>query len=184
MQQRYDFMREGHPSRSHAELIAANYLYAQEYELVDTDRNVGGGTSQGQGFGPYTMAPGDSVHIVFAEGVAGINRQKNREVGGKWLQYFNGTGKPELLMPDGSITTDHNEYKKAWVFTGKDSILKTYQNAIKNFQSGYTLTQPPPPPQNFTVKSGGDRIILSWSDNADSAPNFDGYVIYLSLIHI
>jgi hypothetical protein len=39
---------------------------------------------------------------------------------------------------------------------------------------------PPPPPQSFTVSSGGDRISLSWSDNADNYPHFNGYVIYRS----
>ena len=177
-QQRYSFMSEGDPPQSHAELIAANYLYAQEFESVDTDRNVGGGTSQGQGYGPYTMAPGDSVHIVFAEAISGINREKNREVGGNWVQYFKGTGAPTLVMPDGSTTTDQNAYKREWVQTGIDSIIKTYRNAIENYNSDYSISTPPSPPNEFTVLSGGDRIRLSWADNAASEPNFDGYVIY------
>ena len=178
MQQRYRFMSEGDPPQSHAELIAANYVYAQEFENVDTDRNVGGGTSQGQGYGPYTMAPGDSVHIVIAEGVDGIDREKNREVGGNWLQYFSGTGTPTLIMPDGSSAPDHNTYKRAWVQTGVDSIIKTYRNAMENYNASYAISQGPPPPNDFTVTSGGDRIQLSWSDNAASDPHFDGYVIY------
>ena len=178
MQQRYDFMSEGHPPQSHAELIAANYQWAQDYQLVDMDRNAGGGTSQGQGYGPYTLAPGDSVRIVFAEGIAGINRQKNREVGGKWLQYYNGTSTPELIMPDGTSTNDHNAYKRAWVETGVDSIMKTYRNAMDNFNADYSVPRPPQPPSEFIVKSGGDRIRLSWADNATSSEHFDGYVIY------
>jgi len=180
MKRRYDFMSEGHPELSHAELIEANYLYAQEFQEVDHDRNAGGGSSQGQGYGPYTLEPGDSIRIVFVEGLNGLSREKNREVGGNWLQYYTGTGTPELVMPDGSTTTDANAYKKAWVFTGVDSILQMYRNAIYNFQSDYDIPQPPPPPDEFIVKSGGDRITLSWSDNAVSHPNFNGYVLYRS----
>ena len=180
MQQRYDFMSEGHPEESHAEMIAANYQYAQEYEEVDSKRNVGGGTSQGQGYGPYDLEPGDSVRIVFAQGIAGLGREKNREVGWKWVQHYNGTGSPELVMPDGSPAPDHTEYKKAWVFTGVDSILKTYRNAMDNYESDYALAEPPPPPETFTVSSGGDRIQLTWASNAQDYDNFDGYVIYRS----
>jgi hypothetical protein len=180
MQQRYEFMSEGHPPESHADMIAENYLYAQEYEEVDSRRNVGGGTSQGQGYGPYDMEPGDSVRIVFAQGISGLGREKNREVGWNWVQHYNGTGAPELLMPDGSPAPDYTEYKKAWVYTGVDSILKTYRYAMENYQSGYALPQPPPPPETFTVSSGGDRILLSWSDNAQDHANFDGYVVYRS----
>ncbi|HPG41497.1 MAG TPA: hypothetical protein PLP19_19345 [bacterium] len=180
MQQRYRFMSEGHPPQSHAQLIAANYLYAQEFQEVDSDRNVGGGTSQGQGYGPYDMAIGDSVHIVFAEGIAGLGREINREVGGKWLQYYKGNRTATLLMPDGFVANDHNAYKRAWVETGMDSILKTFRNAINNYESGYTLPAPPPPPTFFTVKSGGDRIRLSWDQNASTWPNFNGYEIYRS----
>ncbi|MBN2103229.1 hypothetical protein JW835_04225 [bacterium] len=178
MQQRYEFMSEGHPEKSHAEMIAENYLYTQEYEEVDSKRNVGGGTSQGQGYGPYDLAPGDSVRIVFAQGISGLCREKNREVGWNWVQHYNAKGNPELMMPDKSITSDHNEYKKAWVFTGIDSVIKTYRNAMNNYQSGYSLPEAPPPPDRFTVTSGGDRIRLSWADNAISTAGFDGYVVY------
>ncbi|MFC1569918.1 hypothetical protein ACFL4L_06750 [bacterium] len=178
MQQRYEFMSEGHPEQSHAEMIAENYQYVQEYQEVDSKRNVGGGSSQGQGYGPYTMEHGDSIRIVFAQGIAGLGREKNREVGWNWVQHYNATGSPELVMPDGSITSDQNEYKKAWIFTGVDSVLKTYRNAMNNYESGYALMEAPPPPERFIVSSGGDRIRLTWADNASSMDGFDGYVIY------
>lgn len=176
MADRYAAMSEGHPDKQHDEVVGDDY----PINYTDPRRQTGGGTSQGQGFGPYTLASGDSIHIVFAEGVAGLCRQKNREVGGNWLQWYKKTGAPTLVMPDGSETTDHNLYKRRWVETGKDSILKTYRNAMRNYQSGYAIPQPPPPPNKFTVISGGDRIRLEWSDNATSWPHFDGYVIYRS----
>ncbi|MBN1895498.1 fibronectin, partial [bacterium] len=123
---------------------------------------------------------GDSIHIVLAGAVAGLSRGKNREVGAKWLEYYNGTGTPALVMPDGSTTTNHTEYKKAWVLTCRDSLMQTFRRALRNFKSGYAIPQPPPPPKTFEVASGGDRITLSWSNEAESDPNFDGYVIYRS----
>jgi hypothetical protein len=177
MADRYAAMSEGHAPRQHDEVVGDDY----PINFTDPRRQTGGGTSQGQGYGPYTLAPGDSIHIVFAEGVAGISWEKSREVGGNWLQWRNNAPvKPPLVMPDGTPTTDHNLYKRGWVETGRDSILKIYRNAMRNYQSGYKLPQPPPPPKEFTVTSGGDRIRLTWADNATTYPHFDGYVIYRS----
>ena len=172
--QRYDFMSYGHDPLTHAELLEASGLSADVW-------SAGSGTSGHtitQGFGPYTLETGDSVHIVLAGAVAGISREKNREVGANWMHYVNGTGTPKLIKPDGTETSDHDEYKREWVWTCKDSLIQTFRNAIENYNSGYTLLQAPPPPQEFTVRSGGDRIRLTWSENAANTPNFDGYIIY------
>ena len=87
-------------------------------------------------------------------------------------------------MPDGTQAAQTldgaNAYKRAWVQTGQDSILKTYRNAVNNYNANYNIPKPPPPPSSFTVASGGDRISLIWSDNADSYPHFNGYVVYRS----
>lgn len=176
MADRYAAMTEGHPPQTHEAIVGEDY----PINFNDPRRQTGGGTSQGLGYGPYTLAPGDSIHIVFAEAVSGLSREKNREVGDNWLKWRSNTAQPTLIMPDGSTTSDYNNYKKVWAQTGKDSIIKTYRNAIDNFNSGYTLPKPPPPPKQFLVNSGGDRISLQWGDNATSWPNFDGYVIYRS----
>jgi hypothetical protein len=176
MADRYAAMSEGHPERQHDEVVGETHPFLYS----DPRRQSGGGTSQGQGFGPYTLAPGASIRIVFAEGVSGISWEKGREVGANWLQWRNSIGNPPLVMPDGSPTTDFNLYKRRWVETGRDSILQTFRNARRNYASGYKLPMPPPPPQQFTVTSGGNRILLTWADNATAHPNFDGYVIYRS----
>ncbi|OGC02015.1 hypothetical protein A2V82_09045 [candidate division KSB1 bacterium RBG_16_48_16] len=174
MARRYQMMSQGHAAKSQAQEIAESGTPANEW-----GPGIGGTTSV-QGFGPYTLEPGDSIHIIIAGGVAGLSREKNREVGGSWLRYYNGTGTPELIMPDGSRTTDHTAYKKAWVLTCKDSMLQTFQRIHRNYNSDYITPQPPDPPNTFTVHSGGDRIRLSWADNAVDDPGFDGYVIYRS----
>ncbi|NQT24513.1 fibronectin type III domain-containing protein [candidate division KSB1 bacterium] len=187
MQLRYDVMSEGHLDQTHDEEVGEGN-YPGELTDLNPERNGGGGTNQGQGFGPYTFAHGDSIRIVFAEGVSGIDWEKCREVGANWYEYYLGTGTPELFLPDGSEATTqndwgyaaHNAYKRAWCETGEDSVLQMARNAKANFESGYTLPEPPPAPESFTVTSGGDRIRLSWADNATSADGFDGYVVYRS----
>jgi len=175
MSDRYALMTMGHPDESLVEEIAASGQAADIY--INSSYSTGG-VSALQGIGPFTLNPEDSIHIVLAGGVAGLSRAKNREVGGNWLQYYNNTGTPELLMPNGSLTSDYTAYKKAWVLSCRDSLTQTFQRALDNYNSGYAIPQPPPPPEIFNVASGGDRIRLSWSDNATSDPHFDGYVIY------
>ncbi len=177
MSDRWAAMTEGHPPQQHDEVVGNDF--PNNYK--DSRRNSGGGVGMGQGFGPYTLAPGDSIRIVFAEGVSGISYEKGREVGSNWLQWRNMGSGPTLFMPDGSTTTDYNEYKRAWIVdTGRDSILKTFRNAMNNFDSDYSLPQPPPPPNEFTVQSGGSQIQLAWANNATQDPHFGGYVIYRS----
>lgn len=177
MSDRYTIMSEGHPDKPHDQYVGEDYAI----NYTDARRQAGGGTSQGHGYGPYTLMHGETVHIVFAFGIAGLSREKNHEVGKNWIQWYKNSAQPQLIMPDGSTTTNFNLYKRKWVETGKDSILKTFYSAVKNFKAGYKLPQPPPPPEQFYVYSGGDRIALSWSDNAANDPHFNGYVVYRSL---
>jgi len=172
MAQRYAVMTAGHAEVTHADDLGDGY--ANEW---GTDA---GGYEQTQGYGPYDLAFGDSLHFVIAEGMHGLAREKSREVGLKWVTWFNGNGTPELVKPDGSTTTDFDAYKREWVQTCEDSILKLFDNAVSNYNAGYDVPQPPPPPSEFRVTSGGDRIRLTWTDEATAWPNFDGYVIYRS----
>lgn len=168
MTSQYNFMASGHPPLSHAEAVGTGY----PNEFL----NTAGGFSQSQGFGPYTMQTGDSIRIVMAEAIAGIDWEKMIEVGGNW---FNQTGNYDL--PGGGTTSDRDEYKDAWVFTGKDSLFQTFGRAKDAWDNGLSIQQPPPPPDLFEVNSGGDRIQLSWSGNAESYPGFTGYRVYRAI---
>lgn len=165
MTAKYATMTIGHAAKTHADEVGNGYA-----DIWGTD---GGGYSQTQGFGPYTLKPGDSVRIVLAEGVAGLCREKTMEVGQKW---FN-DAKP-FILPDGASSDDRNLYKNSWVKSGEDSIKRTFRRALANFKADFKIPQPPPPPSVFEVNSGGDRIRLSWSATAESAPGFDGYEVY------
>ncbi|MGA9365418.1 MAG: hypothetical protein WBW16_13720 [Bacteroidota bacterium] len=172
---RWEEMTEGHLTQSLWQAMGDG-TYTSDW----SSQHSGKGGEMGQGYGPYTLAPGDSIHIVFAEGVSGLSWELCRSIGANWYAYFAGTGTPPLIKPDGSTASSAALYTKAWVWTGKDSILQTYLNARSNFRSGYNIPKAPPAPSQFTVASGGDKIALAWADNAASSPHFGGYVIYRS----
>ncbi|MBN1779541.1 hypothetical protein JW948_00305 [bacterium] len=181
MADRYHMMTEGHLDHSQFQAVGEG-VYADDWVLTQPYRDTGttGSTSMAQGFGPYDLAPGDSVRIVYAFGANGLSWPEARRIGGNWFAYYSGSGTPELILPDGNIATNENIYTKSWVATSEDSIMQTLENARTNFESDYHIPQAPPAPETFTVKSGGDRILITWADNATSHPYFDGYVIYRS----
>ena len=145
-----------------------------------TIHNDGGGTNLWICYGPFDLNPDESITIVEAEGVSGLSRQMCIEIGKRWKQaYDNPSDIGPFTLPDGSTTSNKDEYKNTWVYTGKDSILLTFGRAKRNYDSGYNIPQPPLPPPLFDVKSGGDRIGLSWSPSpSETDPGFAGYKIY------
>ena len=186
MAKEYEAMTAGHPAKRHGEDVGCPTPidcngFANTYSKAG-EGNPGGYT-HGQGFGPYTLELGDSIHIVLAEGVAGLNREMQYIIGGQWL-----TGSGPFALPNkvgGGTTNDPDHFKNAWVYTGEDSLFQTFERAIANYNSGFDIPQPPPPPELFEVTSGGNRITLSWSDNAENNPVNPavGYEIYRA-IHI
>lgn len=158
MSEEYALMSSGHPSASHAEEVGTRY--ADEYG------STGGGYSIGRGYGPYDLAPGDSIVIITVEAVAGLSREKHYSVGADWL--------------NGVITNDE---KNALVMSGKDSLFQTFRRAQETVNNNFQINHEPPPPDLFQVTSGGDRIILEWNNSAESWPTFAGYNIYRA-VHV
>ena len=175
MQLRWALMTEGHLPHSMEEDVGNQY--AADFYSSHPSRYGG---NQGQGYGPYTLATGDSIRIVFAEGVSGMSWEKCREVGAVWYEYYKGLSSPALVFPAGKTGSTYTDYTKAWVQTGKDSLLQTFRSARAMFRSGYKLPQPPDPPSSFTVTSGGDGIQLAWTSPVDPNNLVNGYVIYRS----
>lgn len=145
-----------------------------------TIHNDGGGTNIWICYGPYDLQPGQSVTIIEAEGVAGLDRQQCEAIGKRWKQaYDNANDKGPFTLPTRATTTNKDEYKNAWIYTGKDSVLLTFGRAKRNFEANYQIPQPPQPPALVDVKSGGDRITVSWAASLSAAdPGFAGYKVF------
>ncbi|MDZ7822303.1 MAG: hypothetical protein U5N26_11180 [Candidatus Marinimicrobia bacterium] len=142
-------------------------------DFESSKKNDGGGAAALFTFGPYDLEIGDSIRIVLVEAVSGLDRRKCVEVGENWLAEKN------LVLPDGTTTTDKDKYKNEWFYTGRDSLFQTFKRARKNFLSGFGIPQPPQPPEIFRVNSEGDNVHLSWEPSpSESDPNFGGYRIY------
>lgn len=170
MTDEWKWITKGHRLPRHDEVVGDGF--------PDQLEGTPGGFSNCNGYGPYTLAPGDSIRLVLVEGVKGINRKLCNSLGKDWIQQNS-----PYTLPDGSTTNDRDVFKNSWIFTGKDSLFKTFGMARVNFNAGYSVPMPPPPPEIFEVNSGGDRIRLSWSNNAESWPGFAGYRVYRQVAH-
>ncbi len=147
----------------------------------------GGGAAGLLVFGPYNIPFGKSITIIRAEGASGLSREKCEEIGGLWLQARqNPYSTYDFPMPDGSVLNGSyndgdigensaDQFKDAWVMTGMDSVLKVFGRARQNYESGYHISQPPPPPSTFQVIIDSPYINLEWTDNPENDPTFSGY---------
>ena len=179
----YGYMQRGHLIPTPADKITgADPLHPGFGDSYTTPgiSSANGGVAQAHGFGPYTLKPGDSIHIVMAEGVAGLSRAMAFEVGQKWLDVAVKGLSDTLRLPSGQTTTDPKAYINAWVMTGQDSILATFKRAAANYASGFNIPTPPPPPGVFQVQSEGSKVTLSWQNNLGQTafPHIRGYKIF------
>ena len=156
----YGLMERGHQER-HA------YVVEPEGKFTEPSGNPAlsssGGYSNVNGYGPYTLAPGDSIRIIWAEGASGLSWDNCVSIG---KDYKNG-------IID-AVT------KNEFVLTGRDSLFQTFRRAIENynFGEGFTIPQNPLPPSAFYVDGKGDRIELSWEYDEGVGPAISGFEMY------
>lgn len=155
-------------------------VWGEDYPDPWLKHNDGGGTNIWFNYGPFDLEHGESITIVEAEGVSGLSRTMSEDIGRRWKQaYDDPNDQGPFELPDGSTTTDKDTYKDAWVYTGKDSMLLTFSRAKRNFDLDFMIPQPPAPPSLFEVKSGGDKISLTWGPSAsETEADFGGYKLY------
>jgi len=165
MQNEYGWMSYGNMPDRHAWVVEPTGDFAAQKAgcnlgLASPMSGVGGGFSVGNGYGPYTLGPGESIHLIITEAVNGLNTENCIKIGKQFKK-----GEIDAYT------------KNTLVLTGKDSLFKTFRNAIANYESGYDLPKPPKPVQIFQVNGGGDRISLTWEAFAD-ADDIAGFRIY------
>ena len=140
-----------------------------------------GGWGYVNGYGPYTMAPGEQVKIVVAEGVAGLSDRAAYQIG---RTYKLSGADDDLEIPfdvdgDGAIdAATERMTKNEWVWTARDSLFQLFERAIANYESGYAIPTAPMPPAEFNVESGTNQISLEWSRYPDAPPPPGGWEVY------
>ncbi len=167
MQNEYAWMAYGHMTPRHAWAVEPSGDFAAQktgpnLDLSPPMAGKPGGFSIGNGYGPYTLGPGESIHLILAEGANGLSTEKCIEYG---EQYKKG-------LIDAYT-------KNKYVLTGKDSLFKTFRNAIANYNADYDIPRPPKPVKIFEVSGGGDRISLKW-EVYDESDDIAGFKIYRS----
>jgi hypothetical protein len=138
--------------------------------------------------GPYTLQPGDSIKIAWALVMGSLSPEKSWEIGTAW-EAGNCTwdGPDDLAdyyptyrsFPE-VAPTENDRAKDRWVCTGKDSLFRNAANAVWNYQHGFNVPIPPPPP-SIEVTSMPDRIRISWGSESESTPDFAGYRVYKAI---
>jgi hypothetical protein len=148
------------------------------------------GYSQMLAFGPYTMAPGDKIKIVFAEAAAGLGHEYGYWVGQQWMKARKGQTLTlvDPANPSGTMVVNSencNAWKDAMVYSGRDSLMKTFRKAINLYNDGFYNTIPtaPQPPSTVEIFSTEDGVKISWDGSASVAhPHFEGFRIYRAFI--
>jgi hypothetical protein len=148
--------------------------------------------------GPFTLSPGDSFKVVWAQVEGMISPEKGDEIGSLWKQGSCTWGNmvpggpddilpppyrnfPSLYADDAYSTALNNWAKDNWVFTGKDSIFKNASNAQKAWQSNLEVPAVPFPP-SISITSLPDRIRIEWvPTQAGYETGVVGYKVYRAL---
>lgn len=174
MEVEYSVMSAGHKSPRHADVVEPSGMPGFLNPIGDPSLGTPGGFSNANGYGPYTLAPGESIRIVLAEAAAGLSREANSAIGRAYKESGANDGAPITYDVHGRT---HSMTKNEWVFTGRDSLFQTFRRAIANYASDYSIPRAPAPPNIFEVNGGGDRIQLIWSPHS-TEPLPDSWEIY------
>ena len=162
MAEEFGVMTAGHVAR-HAWQVVTDGNFSGQSVMGNIGVGSPGGWSQATGYGPYTLAPGQSIKIVFAEGASGLTREEALRIGKKYK--------------DGQLSTKAKS--DSVLITGKERILETFRRAVANYTQNFSIPNAPYPPTTVTVEGGGNKISVSWTpSDQESANNFAGYRVY------
>ena len=180
MEEHYGWFESGIADPFQAYLIESSGDFAHQnsaqYKAV-----AQAGVRVAHGYGPYTLAPGDSVRIVVGEAVAGLPYDAALEIGRKFKRLWEqGDQYGDIWYDadqDGVREDDEVMDKNEWAIdAARDSILNVMRRAMANYDSGFDIPQPPPPPQTFVVESAAGGISMNWEyPYEDPAGGFEIY---------
>jgi len=139
--------------------------------------------------GPFNLALGDSIRIVWAAIGASLRKDMEYKLGQAWkagtLKFKGKDPLPakiydEELWKGCRYTDEANLAKMQWIWTTMDSLVKSGLAAQWNFDQGYNIPVPPPPPSLY-VNSKPERVEVSWGDESEVASDFAGYKVYRAI---
>ncbi len=155
----YDLMKSGHSQRHLAKIGEPSTYFQDAKPTKDPAQGSQGGYSFCNGYGPYTLNPGDSVRIVWAEAVDGLSRKEAIEVGKKYKSYG----------PAGMLTDAAIKEKNTAFFKGRIRLIQTFDRAYKNFQNNYQDAQNAyvPSLKEFKAvsRNGANRLMWEYYEN-------------------
>jgi hypothetical protein len=174
MAKKYQFMAMGHRAPRHADAVEPSGDYAKQRTAANLEGT--GGMSFNNGYGPYTLGPGESIRIVMAECMAGLNYADQLKYGKIYKDAYYAAG-TDVTKKNAAA------YEKNTIVInkGRDSLFTTFQRAKDNFNADWIIPTAPLPPVTFDVNSGGDRIVLSWTTNAGDPNPPTNFRIYRAL---
>ncbi|MFO7841665.1 MAG: hypothetical protein R6V48_05875 [Fidelibacterota bacterium] len=149
--------------------------------------NGAAGYSQMLAYGPYTIAPGERIKIVWAEAADGLGHDYGYHIGQQWYKARYDNETVEVVDPDNPSSTmtinkeNADEWKNAMVYSGRDSLMNTFRRAIDLYNAGFYngIPEAPPPPDKIEIFSTEDGVKIIWDgESAISSPNFEGFKIY------
>jgi hypothetical protein len=167
MSSEYGWMSKGRNLPRHADKVGLT---------GDPALGTPGGYSNANGYGPYTIAPGQSIRIAMVEAADGLSRDAAIHIG---REFKNSGGNVNALIS----MNGQSKTKNDWVYTGRDSLFKTFRRAHTNYNTNFNAPQPPPPPKFFNVNSGAGKINLNWTPNTDipTAPTVTGWEVWRAI---
>lgn len=136
-------------------------------------------------FGPWDIAPGDSIRIVYAKGIGSIDPRTAYDVGRAWAEgtadeTWEGDFKLREPWDNFDIApTDNDKAKDSWILSGIDSLHKHFNAAQWAAENDYNVPSAPPAP-SVQIISTPDTIKVLWEDiaGAESMADFAGYRVY------
>ena len=156
-----------------------------------------GGHAATAAYGPYDMAFGDEVRIVFVRSVGALDFDAALVVGREYS--LTGWDRDRVIRydanGDGVIKDDvpysfHDVYdlgleamtKNQWVLTARDSLFKNFLKGkavyeASNDFTAYPIVQPPLPPRTFSVAGKPGEVELSW-EPLSGGPARVGWEVY------
>ena len=156
-----------------------------------------GGHAATVAYGPYDMAFGDEVRIVFVRSVGGLDFDASLVIGREFK--LTGRNRDAIIRYDANgdgVIKDDVDYsfndvydlgleamtKNQWALSARDSLFKNFTNGRAAYEASnefttYPIAQPPLPPKSFAVEGKPGQIELTW-EALGSGPARVGWEVY------